>query len=304
MERILVTGTHRSGTTWVGRMLSVNEDVAYVHEPFNVKLSRDKYSLPIDLWYTYVPDLVDKEAFHKSFQRILTFGVYPRYPDDYAWHFALRCRIRDRIKHRMMRRGASAILIKDPIALLSADHLARRHQLRVVCMIRHPLGFCGSIKKWGWEFPFEHLLLQHRLIEERLSDYRSAIQMFASSRQSIVDQAILLWKVFHHVIRYYQDTHPNWIFLRHEDVLRSPVCAFRDLYAELGIGYSEICDQAIAASLISDKGDPDEPAFTAREKSAVLSSWKSRLTPQEVEKIERESFDLRRHFYPPSTYSS
>ena len=30
---ILVTGSHRSGSTWVGKMLSVAPHVAYIHEP-------------------------------------------------------------------------------------------------------------------------------------------------------------------------------------------------------------------------------------------------------------------------------
>jgi hypothetical protein len=32
---ILVTGAHRSGTTWVGRMLALVPGVEYIHEPFN-----------------------------------------------------------------------------------------------------------------------------------------------------------------------------------------------------------------------------------------------------------------------------
>ena len=33
---ILVTGAHRSGTTWVGRMLCASGEAHYVSEPFNV----------------------------------------------------------------------------------------------------------------------------------------------------------------------------------------------------------------------------------------------------------------------------
>src|SRR6476620_4378035 len=35
---IVVTGTHRSGTTWVGEMIATSPQVAYVHEPFNYPL--------------------------------------------------------------------------------------------------------------------------------------------------------------------------------------------------------------------------------------------------------------------------
>ena len=40
---ILVTGAHRTGTTWVGKMLSANSQTAYMSEPLNV-LHRPGYS--------------------------------------------------------------------------------------------------------------------------------------------------------------------------------------------------------------------------------------------------------------------
>ena len=33
---ILVTGAHRSGTTWVGKMLAADADTGYISEPLNV----------------------------------------------------------------------------------------------------------------------------------------------------------------------------------------------------------------------------------------------------------------------------
>jgi hypothetical protein len=33
---ILVTGAHRTGTTWVGKMLAASPQVAYISEPLNV----------------------------------------------------------------------------------------------------------------------------------------------------------------------------------------------------------------------------------------------------------------------------
>src|SRR5882672_1880226 len=32
---ILVTGAHRSGSTWVGRMIARSPTIRYIHEPFN-----------------------------------------------------------------------------------------------------------------------------------------------------------------------------------------------------------------------------------------------------------------------------
>ena len=34
---ILVTGSHRSGTTWTGKMIGFSPNVVYIQEPFNKK---------------------------------------------------------------------------------------------------------------------------------------------------------------------------------------------------------------------------------------------------------------------------
>ena len=36
---ILVTGSHRSGTTWVGHMLRMNPNLGYIFEPFNIEMN-------------------------------------------------------------------------------------------------------------------------------------------------------------------------------------------------------------------------------------------------------------------------
>jgi hypothetical protein len=51
---ILVTGSHRSGTTWVGRMISLDIDVGYIHEPFNISLPPGYNKLELNYWFTYI----------------------------------------------------------------------------------------------------------------------------------------------------------------------------------------------------------------------------------------------------------
>ena len=36
---ILVTGSHRSGSTWTGRIISAAPHVGYIHEPFNIGIN-------------------------------------------------------------------------------------------------------------------------------------------------------------------------------------------------------------------------------------------------------------------------
>lgn len=52
LSPILVTGAHRSGTTWVGKMLAANRRVAYISEPLNVFHRPGVFSAPVSHWYT------------------------------------------------------------------------------------------------------------------------------------------------------------------------------------------------------------------------------------------------------------
>ena len=51
---ILVTGAHRSGTTWVGKMLALAPGVAYVHEPFSPKTPKGLSPAPFRRYFTVV----------------------------------------------------------------------------------------------------------------------------------------------------------------------------------------------------------------------------------------------------------
>jgi LPS sulfotransferase NodH len=51
---ILVTGMPRSGTTWVGRMLTASGCVGYINEPFNLAVSPGTFRIPVDYWYVYI----------------------------------------------------------------------------------------------------------------------------------------------------------------------------------------------------------------------------------------------------------
>ena len=52
---VLVTGSHRSGTTWVGRMLALSSAFEYVNEPFNVDHLHELVPHLFNNWYHYIP---------------------------------------------------------------------------------------------------------------------------------------------------------------------------------------------------------------------------------------------------------
>ena len=52
---ILLTGSHRSGTTWVGKIISASNSVGYIMEPFNISHPRSGLvGVKFDYWFQYI----------------------------------------------------------------------------------------------------------------------------------------------------------------------------------------------------------------------------------------------------------
>jgi len=52
--KILVTGSHRSGTTWVAKMIANSPSVGYIHEPFNPTIYRPGICAAKFRGFTYI----------------------------------------------------------------------------------------------------------------------------------------------------------------------------------------------------------------------------------------------------------
>src|SRR5690606_22492760 len=112
---ILVTGAHRSGTTWVGQMLAAAPGVGYIKEPFNLGHRPGVCTARFPYWFTHVTGRSDP-AYAEALARTLAF--------DYDVPAELRVVRRPRDVARLARDGAHALrhrlrgsrpLMKDPI---------------------------------------------------------------------------------------------------------------------------------------------------------------------------------------------
>lgn len=300
---ILVTGTHRSGTTWMGRILSLPEDVVYFHEPFNLETSNQSTRYEFKHWFPHIPDIADSERLFRAMEKTLGFRHAVPRPGDWAWYRGWPNTLTKRLDNLTHRLRGHTPLIKDPIALFSAAELAERFDLDVVCMIRHPLAFCSSLKKWDWKFPFNHFLEQPKLMERHFNGEATQIADFASEERPVVLQATLLWNLFHKAIRNYQGQHPEWKFRRHEDMVADPMLRFEELYKELGLDFTPAVAAQLHGSLSAKSGETADTGYKARDASTVTQTWKSRLTPEEVTHVLTETSALREHFYPEAPAS-
>ena len=57
------------------------------------------------------------------------------------------------------------------------------------------------------------------MMKNVLQPFANQIVAYAEEEKDIVDQAILLWRIIYSQVRHYQRAHPDWIYIRHEDIL-------------------------------------------------------------------------------------
>jgi hypothetical protein len=297
---ILVTGINRAGTTWVGRTLARSPRVGLIYEPFSPRHRPGILPTSVPRWFTYVRDDPPGRLV-ADLRRTLGFR--------YAHAAELRSLRSVRDAGRMARDSALFAtwrargfrpLVKDPIAVLSAPWLAREFRMRVVVMIRHPAAYVGSMHRLQWTHDFSHFLDQPGLVDDLVPELRPEIEEFARRPPDIVDQAALLWKVIHTVVDEYRRSHPDWLFVRHEDIAADPEAGFRGLFHQLGLAWTPRVGRFVADTTASH--NPAEAQQGAvhelrRDSAASVRTWQRRLGADDIARIRARTEPVASAFY-------
>jgi hypothetical protein len=252
-------------------MLALSENSLLAHEPFNIEPWAYALNGLAKYWFTYAPALPQDlalEAFSKVLQR-RTRKIF----------------LKNQPQHWIppLRRGH--LIIKDPIAALSSDWLAKNFDLEVLVLMRHPAAFAASLKRLGWRHPFEHFLKQEMLMQRHLEPYRAEI---ASKPGDIVEQAAIIWKCLYKVLFTYLDSNPNWLVRQHEVLSANPVAELRSLYEALGLQWSATVEGKVVK--YTRRGNPvNIPKGTVhhirRDSVANITRWKETLTEEETARV-------------------
>jgi glycosyltransferase involved in cell wall biosynthesis len=297
---ILVTGPHRSGTTWVGRMLSVNGDVAYVSEPLNVWHRPGVFDAKVDHWYTYVCRDNEKEYLNSFKQTLkLNYHFWKEFRSLRSLKDVLRM-IRDLTIFSFGRIGHRRVLLKDPFAVFSTPWFADRLNCDVVIVLRHPAAFVSSLKRLDWPFDFKDLLAQPLLMRDWLEPFRKEMEEVVKNPGDVIGQGSLLWRFICYATQKTKESHPNFHVVRHEDLSLQPIKGFEKLYSRLELPYNSRVKTGILRATSSD--NPQEISLdsiyaTKLDSVANLENWKQRLTKEEIDRIRLLTEDVARIYY-------
>lgn len=304
---LLVTGTPRSGTTWVGRMLTASGAYHYLYEPFNPNagVGRDVCDVAFERYFTYI--CADNESRYLGPMRDMVESRYR------TWRGVADARTPRDLKtvwnrHREFagyRRDRIPPLIKDPIALVSAGWMADRLDVDVVLMVRHPAAYAASMRRMGWGFsPRNWALSQPELMRDLLEPFRAELDQLETAAGDLIDQAALGWKVLNHVALAYRERHPDWLLVRHEDLSADPVAGFRTLYGQLGLPFDQRVESTVEEHSSETNPDlADGNVNTIRLNSRKnVGSWRTRLTAEEVARVRACVEPVSQRLYPDAEW--
>jgi hypothetical protein len=302
-QPILVTGMHRSGTSWVGKMLCAGGDFIQVSEPLNVLNRQTILSSRVERWYTYICRQ-NEGSYLPHYREALAFQLHP-------FRDIRKARLgspRDPV--RILKRWASfllgriqnrALLIRDPFAVVSLNWFAERLGFRVVVVVRHPLAVISSLKRLDYTFDFKNLLDQPLLINDRLGHFRSEIEAAARAPGDVVDQGCLLWRIIHDGVAAAKAGDPSICVVRHEDLSLNPIQGYAQLYDFLELSFGEKA-RAVIDEYSRDRNPKEvsvqNPFNVALDSRANLTNWKRRLADEEIERILKTTRSVAEQFYP------
>ncbi len=297
---VLVTGLPRSGTSWVGKMLEASGQVVYVNEPLNPRHPPGRS-----------PGVLDAEVTHR-FQYIST-------EDDERWRrafagtlglrygFAAELR-QNRSAYDLGRavkyataftlgrlRGRRALL-DDPYALFSTGWLTQEMGCRAVVLVRDPVAFVGSWRTLGWQIHFHELLEQPLLVRDHLGPYVDRMRALVGSPDWLA-RSCLLWEMAYDVVDRAFRHLPGVRLVSYESLVEDPLTRFAEVYDGLGLTWSAgAADRVRAATTERDdatrgamrwslRGGLSRTAFRPMGAATALSSYRSRLTPEEIDRV-------------------
>ncbi len=277
---ILVTGAHRTGTTWFGHMLAAT-GLWHVHEP------TAPYRGCWDQWYSYAPGDRPPPRLERLISGILRgrdrralampHADWPVLP--LRW---LPCPIK-------------RVLIKDPIACLASESLHRHFDFEVLALFRHPGAFVESVTRLNWPSAplIQQFLADERLMADWFADLRSLLE--SADGSDAVQDAALVHACISRILWGYVQRNPGMRPVQFEQAAADPMAYFDNLHRQLGLPRDErtiVRQQQLSAGRQRSKGH--RPHDVRRDSSELVNGWRQRLAGAELGRVRAvwERFEL------------
>lgn len=284
---ILVTGMPRSGTTAVGKMISLGHGVASLHEPFNYHVGLVGIQRYFEFIEGAIPSYAKLDAYVKDIRSLrLSFktGVFP---GEHGTRRLFKRLVGGRAKNsfRICRLNPflNSIIWKDPFASLIAGYLSKSHGIDVLVTVRNPWAVAASFKRMQWGFDL------HNIISMLPADLRIGIPTPLPGRNDYVANGAILWHIIYAYLLKCHQEHINIHFVDINDVVHDPIKIYKRLYAQFSLPWDDHVASNIRRYYQSQRG-PSKPGkkkahVYKRDIESVNTYWKSVLDEEEFKLV-------------------
>ena len=298
LDLAIVTGPHRSGTTFLASVLSAAErTVALGVEPLNVTWGMRGVSE----WY---PEVRAGDDVDRLLQRLST-------GERVAWNNPSR-RPRERLStHRRARarnrRISTAlhedqvVIMKDPFLSLSLDYATSLTSRPIVVTVRHPAAWSLSLRRVAWH-PGE--LLESIPRRRRLSEvaHRLGLPDREWRRAPLFEAAAWTWTLLVAAAQQQADQLGDRVlFMPLERFEGEPVQTGLSLIDEVGLRAAADSRAAIELLTLGTTTTPTDSTthVLQRDTTASLGAWRSVITPEDREIIWEIAAPVASPYYEP-----
>ena len=273
-KSILVAGAARSGTTWLGDLITSHIPCRMLFEPFN-------------------PDLVPEYSGFRYFQYMRPGSENPEF---YAFaRMVFTGKIRNRWVDRQNERIVSEYrLIKEIRANLALKWIHDNFpEIPIIFLMRHPCAVVASRMDLGWatDSDIEPLLSQPDLVTDHLRPYMDLIK----GTRTPEEKHAVIWSVSYLVpLQQFQPGELRIVY--YENLCNQPEVELPAIFNSIGYRYEKPLTNRI-----------NRPSQTAKQTSPIVTgtdmtmSWKKRLSARQTTNIRRvvDAFGLS-HLYVDS----
>jgi hypothetical protein len=272
-------------------MLGCAENARVVFEPDN--LLSDLAAAPTYEQLGYMPVLGQTDRAPAAYDRVWQFAFGGGWPW-HRWRSAfvvgrqirrLPPRMRDPLVTGLMRATSRVrphpqhVIVKSVNACLAIEWVVARYAPTVVITVRNPMAIVSSWRDLGIIDP--DVLTTHPLVRERFVDEYSLPDPPGATADPLLRIA---WRVGLQVfaLKLACDRHPDWLVVEHEELCADPLGAFRKLYGDLGLVWTQAGDR-----YLEESNQPGEGFAVLRVAKDAPHRWRSRLNAQESVAVRR-----------------
>jgi len=271
---IVLTGMHRSGTTFIGEAALNCKNISIFHEPFNRVYGMS--DIPYDYLagdYCYETEVLNylnsienrhslsfqrhapRDDLKKKIARYIVGGKTER-----QWYVE---------RYRHMLRKDREIILKDPFLSLSTKLISNRPSSKVGFIVRHPGAVWMSIKNMNWSMDLSKFACD-RFFEDELYIGASEVEKFS-----------LVWNAINeHNYRYSLIAKDNYQFITHEDMCLNPLDVILNFFESLGLSFDSSLEEFVIASTSGSQVEkiPGKLHQMKRNSSSMVNSWRDKIS--------------------------